>query len=125
MFPTPGEFGSRCMDNFAQVTQQNFTVYDGSFEQKIVISGLNIRGAQSLHGYLYTIADDIIEKYTVYDKEAGRGTVHKTQSSSGFYVSDVTRLFDGSVEKYRLISAIGGVCSMIDNSKFSNLLAVI
>ena len=39
---------------------------------------------------------------------------------SGFYVYDLEQLIDGTVRKFKLSSAIGGQCSLINNSKFSN-----
>ena len=41
-------------------------------------------------------------------------------SESGFYVYDLQQMLDGTLRRYRLGSAIGGQCSLINKSKFSN-----
>ena len=41
-------------------------------------------------------------------------------TDSGFYVYDLQQMFDGKIEKYKLSNAIGGQCSLVNSSKFSN-----
>ncbi len=42
---------------------------------------------------------------------------------AGFYVIDTNRLFKGKFEIYKLVSAISGVNSHIDNSKFGDIFS--
>ena len=44
---------------------------------------------------------------------------------SGFYAIDLAKLLEGKVEKYKVSKAIGGVCSFVDNSKFSDRFSFI
>ena len=46
-------------------------------------------------------------------------------TASGFYVYDLTQLFGGKIEKYKLASAIGGVSNLIDNSLFTDRFSFI
>ena len=43
----------------------------------------------------------------------------------GLYVLDTQRLLEGKLEKYRLGTAIGGVCNMINVDRIGNRLSYI
>ena len=48
-----------------------------------------------------------------------------TYSSSGFFILDLQRLLKGKVEKYKLMSNVGGHANKIDNSIFTDRLSII
>ena len=97
---------------------------------KLMFEGLNIRSCQDIHqGYLYTISDEVKLPYSVKYFENGEletEVKHENDlSNSGFFVYDLTQLFEGKVERYKLSSAIGGVNNLFDNSKFSERFSFI
>ena len=75
---------------------------------------------------MYTISDHIQKPYEVFDKEEEKQPqTNFKYSSSGLYVYDIAKLFQGKVEKYKLSKAIGGVCNHLDNSMFSDRFSFI
>ena len=46
-------------------------------------------------------------------------------NTSGLFVFDVDAMFTGSIQKYKLLSTVGGQCNLIDNSKFANSFSII
>ena len=93
-------------------------------EEKWTYAGLNIRHVFDIHqAYLYTISDRIETGFYVTDEGAEGGPV-KTKvpgySNSGFFVFDIAKMLQGNISKYKLGGAMGGVCSCLDNSKFSD-----
>ena len=105
-------------------------IYDKHLNMKLLFEGLNIRSCQDIHqGYLYTISDNIKMPYSIKNFENGEQVneekYENDESPSGFFVYDLTQLFEGKVEKYKLASAIGGVNNLFDNSKFSERFSFI
>ena len=78
---------------------------------------------------MYTINDNIDGGVYITDAEADRDTREKQKdlgsSGTGFYVYDIERLLNGKVEKYKIASAIGGVCYHIDKSTFAHRFSFI
>ena len=118
------------MDSYAEISDKQIMIYDKHLNMKLLYEGLNIRSCQDIHqGYLYTISDDIKLPYSIKNFENGEQVsedkIENDESSSGFFVYDLTQLFEGKVEKYKLASAIGGVSNLFDNSKFSERFSFI
>ena len=94
-------------------------------ELQYIFEGLNIRNSQNVQqGYIYTISDHIDKNFRVTDGDGEDLENEQIQAQSfhgsGLYIYDMTRLLDGIVEKYKLVSAVGGLSNIIDNSKFSD-----
>ena len=127
-YSTSNEYADN-IDNFAQVSKHNCKIYDSAMQSRIEFTGLNIRSCIDMHqSYLYTISDSRTQPYSVTDLTKENG--HEIQkmfrySPPGFYVLDTQRLFEGKLEQYRLTSAVGGVCNLINADKFSNRLSFI
>lgn len=81
--------------------------------------------------YLYAMCDSITQQYYVTDEYAQEdgGEKYMTEVShyapAGLYVFDISKLFSGQIEKYKLSRSIGGVCNHIDNSLFSDRFSMI
>ena len=94
-----------------------------------MFKGLNIRGAMSQdEKYLYAISDSIkdpISMVTFNDNEEDEEEKKNLASASGFYVYNTDQLFEGRIMKYKLMSTVGGQCSLIDNSKFADRISLI
>ena len=78
--------------------------------------------------YMYTISDQIDRPYETYAEEDDfekQKPKDWQYTASGFYIYDIKKLFSGKVEKYKLANAIGGVCNIIDNSRFSDRFSFI
>lgn len=124
------EFGND-IDSFITVTGNHMRLYDSNLDLSRTFSGLRIRSCFQVHqSYLYTISDSIVAPYTMTDETLGEDSKKEKPSNwqytgSGFYVYDISRLFKGKIEKYKLASTIGGVCCHIDNSKFSDRVSFI
>ena len=73
---------------------------------RMTIDGINLTGCQALHqGFLYHISDKIMKSYSVSKVVDG---THEAQSKwrisgCGFYVCDLTRLFEGKIDRYKLM----------------------
>ncbi len=122
-YVTSSEFGEQ-VDSYIQISYKQIKVYDRNLNEKWTYAGLNIRHVFDIHqAYLYTISDSIASGYYITDEEAEDGPV-KTKSgayaNSGFYVFDIAKLLTGQISKYKLGGSMGGVCSSLDNSKFSD-----
>ena len=126
---TSEEFGDN-IDSYAEISDKQIMIYDKHLNMKLLFEGLNIRSCQDIHqGYLYTISDNIKMPYSIKNFENGEQVneekYENDESPSGFFVYDLTQLFEGKVEKYKLASAIGGVNNLFDNSKFSERFSFI
>ena len=77
--------------------------------------------------YLYTMSDSITTHYNVTDENEAEPVKRRVghYAAAGLYVYDISKLFAGQVEKYRLSRSIGGVCNHIDNSIFSDRFSMI
>ena len=87
-----------------------------------------MRGCIPIHeAYLYTISDKISNGYTSIDTRESSKVVQSDASyaGAGLYVIDLTRLIDGKIDKYKLLSTVGGHSNIIENSKFSNRFTLI
>ena len=93
-------------------------------KKRMMYSGLNICSSQrSNHNeYLYTIQNRVNEPptLTLQGKDTPTDDKIPTKSSSGFFVYDLQRLCDGKIDQYKLASAIGGQCNLINKSRFGD-----
>ena len=62
---------------------------------------------------------------TFKDNEEDEEEKKNLTSASGFYVYNTDKLFEGRIMKYKLMSTVGGQCSLIDNSKFADRISLI
>ena len=62
---------------------------------------------------------------TFIDNEEDEEEKKNLTSASGFYVYNTDQLFEGRIMKYKLMSTVGGQCSLIDNSKFADRISLI
>ena len=92
-------------------------------------NGINTRNCRYLHrSYLYTISDSEARPYEITDFTTDDGPEKESKfryKPSGLYVIDTQRLFEGKLERYKLVTAIGGVCNHIDINKYSNRLSFV
>lgn len=128
-YVTAGEFGAN-VDSYVQISCKQIKVFDRLLQEKWTYAGLNIRQVHDIHqAYLYTISDRIDTCYYVTQEETDDNIPKKTKvpgySQSGLYVFDIAKLLKGSISKYKISTAIGGVCSSLDNSKFSDRFSYI
>lgn len=96
------------------ISEGDIKIYDRKQKPHYVYEKLKIRGAYSVHqGYLYTISDTMKEKYTVtkYKKNGARektGGPEGNLNTSGLFIFDVDAMFTGQIQKYKLLSTVGG-----------------
>ena len=85
---------------------------------RLVYDGLNTRNCRDLHqDYLYEISDSMIKPHKLIDYESDRDPEQETNfkyKPPGLYVIDLPRLFEGKLERYKLVQTIGGVCNHMD-----------
>jgi len=74
------------------------------------------------------VSDRIDTGFYVTEEETDDGPVSKKvpgYSSSGLYVFDIAKLLEGTISKYKISASLAGVCSTLDNSKFSDRFSYI
>ena len=122
-YVTAPEFGDQ-VDSYVQISRKQIKVFDRLLQEKWTYAGLNIRQVHDIHqAYLYTVSDRIETGFHVTEEGTGDDPVKKKvsgYSSSGLYVFDIAKLLEGTISKYKISAAIAGVCSALDNSKFSD-----
>ena len=79
---------------------------------------------------MYTISDVVDSASITTYTEDGIDQVIDTQASisgsqSGLYVYNQVELFKGKIEKYKLVSTVGGQCNLIQKSRFGNRFSFI
>ena len=125
-FPLRSEEFGEFKDGIVVVCYNSVRIYDKNLELQTEINGLKIRASFDVHQeYLYMVNDMITEPWTVIDLEGGE-TKEEIQvfNRAGFYILDLHSLVKGKVVKYKLLNGIGGFCSNIDRSIFSDRLTI-
>lgn len=124
--------GKDNVDSYFQISPRNFKVYGPKLQEKYVFGLLGIRSCLDIHqSYIYTISDAIAHHFIKTDRvdtsSETPAETHKVihMASSGLYVYDTKKLFSGWIEKYRLAKAIGGICTHLENSLFSDRLSFV
>ena len=79
---------------------------------------------------MYTISDVVDSASITTYTEDGIDQVIDNQASisgsqSGLYVYNQVELFKGKIEKYKLVSTVGGQCNLIQKSRFGNRFSFI
>ena len=119
------------LNYFGQVTSSQISLFDESMQVRHIISGLNLRGC--LHKgsrYLYAIADSVnlpvtVTSYSADNNGEKRETEYEAFGPSGLYVYNTDTMFKGRIQKYKLMSTVGGHCSLLDDSKFGDRISLI
>lgn len=125
-FVTSPEFGDS-VDSLIEITNESINIYEKtkkgtSMQPVLTIKGLNIRSVREIHeSFLYAICDEVQRPFSI----SKRGGAFHPQADfkatgSGFYVIDLSCLMKGKVEKYKISSAISGMCDIVNSSRFSD-----
>ena len=117
------DLGEENVNNYFQSSTKQLKLYDAQLKEKWTYRGLGIRNCLDIQqAYLYTISDAITGYYEMTDEYEGDEDKQKVThfSAAGIYVYDISKLFKGVIEKYKLAKSIGGVCCHLENSLFSD-----
>ena len=114
---TRKDFDEHTEDNRCVIAPDQTTIYDKTGTTKLTYKNLHINSCQDIHqSMLYTInnaslaeAHEVSTDHAAIPDEAHRKSTQEWKVSyPGLYVYDIERFFEGSVEKYKLSSLIGG-----------------
>ena len=107
-------------DSFAKVSSDGITVYDTDFKERMRIMGLALEKMVYVDdSFMYCIQNKIVEQPRIVTKDGEVEQKGQGKTEKGFYVYDVDRMMEGSLETYKLFSTVAGVNNQLDVSHFS------